>query len=169
MATSLKAQEVLDSLIGILQAQADQLPPIHARLGLPHEALEEDLDQLKQQLEITITKLVERRRIEVNELERRCHAVERDCSALGKCLGGGIGVDEKFLSLVHNEPVCHFSQLLIPQRLTWFYQVLPTRHTMILELQQELQKVYHHFVYFMPYSLLICKLLLHINRPTSLA
>lgn len=108
MATSLKAQEVLDSLIGVLQVQADQLPPIHARLGLRHEALEEDLDQLRQQLEITITKLVERRRVEVNEWERRCHTLERDCSALGKCLGSGMGVDEGFLSMVHSEPVCFF-------------------------------------------------------------
>lgn len=108
MATSLKAQEVLDSLIGVLQSQADQLPPIHARLGLPHEALEEDLDQLRQQLETTITKLVERRRVEVNEWERRCHAVERDCSALSKCLGGDMSVDEGFLSRVHSEPVCNF-------------------------------------------------------------
>lgn len=105
MATSLKAQEVLDSLIGVLQSQADQLPAIHARLGLPHEALEEDLNQLRQQLEITITKLVDRRRVEVNEWERRCHAVERDCSALGKCLGGGVSMDEAFITSVHSEPV----------------------------------------------------------------
>lgn len=105
MATSLKAQEVLDSLIGVLQGQADQLPAIHARLGLPHEALEDDLDHLRKQLEVTITTLVDRRRVEVNEWERRCHAVERDCSALGKCLGGNLALDEAFVTQLHDEPV----------------------------------------------------------------
>ncbi|KAF8316116.1 hypothetical protein DL93DRAFT_2227030 [Clavulina sp. PMI_390] len=124
MATSVKAQEVLNSLMGVLQAEAGKLPAIHAQLGLTHESLEEDLDHLRQELETTIKKLVNGRQLEVNDWERQCHAVERDCVALGKCLGGGVPMDEAFIALVHSEPV------------------LPKRHGMILKHQQDLQKTY---------------------------
>jgi protein regulator of cytokinesis 1 len=78
---------LLDSLHTHLQAQTQLLPTLHAQLGLPNSALEDELTALQAQLAATVDAQLSARREQVEQWMQKCAAVEsacgRYCTALG--------------------------------------------------------------------------------------
>ena len=81
---------LLNSLHSHLQAQTHLLPPLHAQLGLPSTALEDELAAIQQKLMSSVEAQIELRRREVDSWMQRCESVEEDCIRYQKALGGHI-------------------------------------------------------------------------------
>ncbi|KAG6890335.1 hypothetical protein C0992_002318 [Termitomyces sp. T32_za158] len=81
---------LLNSLHTHLQIQTQLLPTLHAQLGLPPSALEEELKDLEKQLMQSVERQIEQRQKEVDHWSEKCEIVEAECLRYSKALGGNI-------------------------------------------------------------------------------
>ncbi|KAJ3509210.1 hypothetical protein NLJ89_g5340 [Agrocybe chaxingu] len=123
--TAAALTSLLNSLHTHLQTQTQLLPTLHAQLGLPPSALEEDLKALQQQLVESVELQIEKRRKEVESWMERCDEIENQCVRYTKALGGNIKATGTNIGELRKE------------------QALPKRYEMISEYQEKLRQVYH--------------------------
>ncbi|KAJ7220568.1 microtubule associated protein-domain-containing protein [Mycena pura] len=116
---------LLNSLHTHLQTQTQLLPTLHAQLGLPPSALEDDLNVLQEQLRRSVEGHIELRRKEVDNWMDKCEAVEAQCVNYAKALGGNVKATGSSLDELRKE------------------KVLPTRYEMVAEYQERLRQLYH--------------------------
>lgn len=121
--TSTTLTSLLNSLHTHLQSQTQLLPTLHAQLGLPVSALEDELRALQQQLVEGVELRIDRRRKEVDEWMGKCDGLENDCIRYTKALGGNIKATGSSLGELRKE------------------QALPTRFELISEHQEKLRQV----------------------------
>lgn len=122
---------LLNSLHSHLQTQTHLLPPLHAQLGLPQSALEDELAAIQQNLMNSVEAQIEMRRKEVDMWMEKCEKVEEDCIRYQKSLGGHIKSTGNSVGELRKE------------------KVLPRRFEMASEHQEKLRQV--------PCSLLVCE------------
>ncbi|KAF8192990.1 microtubule associated protein-domain-containing protein [Pholiota molesta] len=106
---------LLNSLHSHLQSQTQFLPTLHAQLGLPPSALEDELRDLQQQLVEGVESQVNKRRQEVEEWANKCE----------DALGGNVKATGSSLAELRKE------------------NALPRRYEMISEYQEKLRQLYH--------------------------
>ncbi|RDB26715.1 Anaphase spindle elongation protein 1 [Hypsizygus marmoreus] len=123
--TSLLLTSLLNSLHTHLQSQTQLLPTLHAQLGLPATALEDELKTLQQQLMDSVESQIEKRRKEVNQWMEKCEAVENTCLRYSKALGGNIKATGSTVGELRKE------------------MVLPKRYEMVTGHQEKLRQLYH--------------------------
>ncbi|PPR07863.1 hypothetical protein CVT24_005600 [Panaeolus cyanescens] len=123
--TSMALTALLDSLHTHLQSQTQILPTLHAQLGLPPSALEDELMVLKEQLLDGVEKQVDKRRKEVQEWTDNCEEVERTCLRYTKALGGNIKATGTTIPDLKKE------------------QSLPKRYELLSAHQEKLRQAYH--------------------------
>ncbi|KAL4266299.1 MAP65/ASE1 family protein [Pleurotus pulmonarius] len=116
---------LLDSLHTHLQTQTRILPTLHAQLGLPPSALQDELNALKDHLIQSVESQVEGRRKEVEDWMAKCDGVEAECLKYCKSLGGNIKATGTTLGELRKE------------------QVLPRRFELVSEHQEKLRQLYH--------------------------
>jgi hypothetical protein len=124
--TSTSLTSLLASLHIELQAQTQLLPTLHAQLGLPPSALEDDLGALQKQLIQSVEDQVKSRRDEVEGWMDRCNTLEEDCLRYCNALGGHIKATGSTVGELRKE------------------QVLPRRFEHVMAYQAKLQKVRHY-------------------------
>lgn len=116
---------LLNSLHTHLQSQTQLLPTLHAQLGLPDTALADELSTLQQSLTKCVEDQIDGRRKEVGLWIGKCESVEEECARY--CLALGSDATSKgvtgSVADARKEPV------------------LPTRHGMLVELQEKLRQV----------------------------
>ncbi|CAK5262242.1 unnamed protein product [Mycena citricolor] len=116
---------LLNSLHTHLQTQTQLLPTLHAQLGLPASALEDELQALQEQLMRGVEAQIEERQKEVEGWMERCETVEVDCVQYSKALGGNAKATGSSLGELRKE------------------KVLPMRFEMVTEYQEKLRQLYH--------------------------
>lgn len=121
--TSTTLTSLLNSLHTHLQSQTQLLPTLHAQLGLPPSALEDELKALQQQLVQSVELQIGRRRKEVEEWNEKCNEIENQCVRYTKALGGNIKATGSSLGELKKE------------------HALPRRYEMIAEHQEKLRQV----------------------------
>lgn len=114
---------LLNSLHTHLQSQTQLLPTLHAQLGLPVTALEDELDSLKQKLMQSVESQIESRKKEVEKWVDKCGQVEVQCIRYSKALGGNIKATGSSVGELRKE------------------QALPKRFEMVSEYQEKLRQV----------------------------
>ncbi|KZP03749.1 hypothetical protein FIBSPDRAFT_968726, partial [Athelia psychrophila] len=122
---SLTLTSLLDSLHTHLQTQTELLPTLHAQLGLPSNALEDELKILQQHLMQSVESQIDVRRKEVDEWMGKCSGVEDVCVRYGKALGANVKVAGASIGELRKE------------------QVLPKRYQLVTAQQEKLRQVYH--------------------------
>ncbi|KAF8816428.1 hypothetical protein BYT27DRAFT_7154690 [Phlegmacium glaucopus] len=123
--TAMTLTSLLNSLHTHLQNQTQLLPTLHAQLGLPPTALEDELKTLQQQLVHGVELQINKRRKEVEHWVEKCDALENECVRYSKALGGNIKATGTSVAELRKE------------------QALPRRYEMISEYQEKLRQVYH--------------------------
>ncbi|KAG5652554.1 hypothetical protein H0H81_004615 [Sphagnurus paluster] len=123
--SSLTLTTLLNSLHTHLQTQTQLLPTLHAQLGLPPTAVEDELKTLQKQLMESVESQIEIRRQEVERWMEKCYAVEVECLRYSKALGGNIKATGSNVGELRKE------------------MVLPRRYEMVSEHQEKLRQVYH--------------------------
>lgn len=121
--TSYALTSLLDSLHTHIQHQTQLLPTLHAQLGLPPTAIEDELKSLKQQLVEGIERQVNIRRKEVDTWVEKCELVENECTRYSKALGGNTKVTGVSVAELKKEPV------------------LPKRYEMVATHKEKLRQV----------------------------
>ncbi|THU93332.1 hypothetical protein K435DRAFT_670441 [Dendrothele bispora CBS 962.96] len=116
---------LLNTLHSHLQTQTQLLPTLHAQLGLPPTALEDELKSLQQNLMQSVEAQVESRQKEVEKWIKKCDLVEVECIKYSKALGGNIKATGTSVGELRKETV------------------LPRRHEQALEYQEKLRQLYH--------------------------
>ncbi|KAK0199795.1 microtubule associated protein [Desarmillaria ectypa] len=116
---------LLNSLHSHLQAQTQLLPTLHAQLGLPPTALEEELLLIQENLMKSVESQIESRRKEVEMWTEKCEAVEENCSCYIKALGGNIKSTGSSIGELRKE------------------KALPRRYELLSEHQEKLRQLYH--------------------------
>ncbi|KAF7377604.1 hypothetical protein MSAN_00183200 [Mycena sanguinolenta] len=116
---------LLNSLHTHLHSQTQLLPQLHAQLGLPPSALEDELKNLQQQLMRSVEAQIDLRRREVDDWMEKCEAIEAECVHYTKALGGNIKATGNSLGELRKE------------------KVLPVRYEMVTEYQEKLRQLYH--------------------------
>lgn len=114
---------LLNSLHTHLQTQTQLLPTLHAQLGLPPSALEDELKALEKQLMLSVEAQVEGRRGEVEKWMEKCDEIENACLRYTKALGGNTKATGSSLGELRKE------------------QVLPRRYELVSEFQEKLRQV----------------------------
>lgn len=114
---------LLNSLHTHLQTQTQLLPTLHAQLGLPPTALEDELKALQEQLVKGVEKQIDLRRKEVEGWMEKCDRVENECLRYCKALGGNIKATGSSVGELRKE------------------QVLPRRYELVAEHQEKLRQV----------------------------
>lgn len=120
---SLTLTSLLDSLHTHLQTQTELLPTLHAQLGLPSNALEDELKILQQHLMQSVESQIDVRRKEVDEWMGKCSGVEDVCVRYGKALGANVKVAGASIGELRKE------------------QVLPKRYQLVTAQQEKLRQV----------------------------
>lgn len=120
---SLTLTSLLDSLHTHLQSQTQFLPTLHAQLGLPPTALEDELQALQQHLVQSVESHIDVRRKQVEEWLGKCNSVEGVCVRYGKALGGNVKVAGASLGELRKE------------------QTLPKRYQLVTVYQEKLRQV----------------------------
>lgn len=128
-ATSIALTALLNSLHTHLQTQTQLLPTLHAQLGLPPSALEDELKDLEKQLMQSVESQIEQRQKEVDHWNERCENVEAECLRYSKVLGGN--------TKATGSSVGELRKVL----------VLPKRFEMISEHQEKLRHACSIFVF----------------------
>ncbi|KAH7890454.1 microtubule associated protein-domain-containing protein, partial [Phlebopus sp. FC_14] len=105
-------------------AQTQLLPTLHAQLGLPPTALEDELQELQYALTRAVEAQIEVRSKQVEEWEGKCQEVELGCSRYTRALGTNAKVAGS-LNDIKSE------------------KVLPRRYERAMEYQEKLRQVYH--------------------------
>ncbi|KAF8901151.1 microtubule associated protein-domain-containing protein [Gymnopilus junonius] len=100
-------------------------PTLHAQLGLPPSALEDELKALQEQLVQSVELQIDRRRKEVETWMQKCDELEKHCLRYTQALGGNIKATGTSLGELRKE------------------QALPRRYERISEHQEKLRQVYH--------------------------
>ncbi|KAJ7176713.1 microtubule associated protein [Mycena filopes] len=116
---------LLNSLHTHLQSQTQLLPTLHAQLGLPPSALEDELKTLQQQLMRSVEAQIDTRRKEVENWMEKCESIEAECVNYAKALGGNVKATGSSLGELRKE------------------KVLPVRYEMVTEYQEKLRQLYH--------------------------
>ncbi|KAH6909944.1 microtubule associated protein [Coprinopsis sp. MPI-PUGE-AT-0042] len=116
---------LLNSLHTHLQSQTQLLPTLHAQLGLPPSALEDELKDLQNQLIQGVERQIDVRRKEVEEWMAKCTDVEAVCMRYTKALGGNVKSTGTTLGELRKE------------------QSLPRRFDLVTEFQEKLRQAYH--------------------------
>lgn len=114
---------LLNSLHTHLQSQTQLLPTLHAQLGLPPSALDDELEVLQQQLIRGVEEQVNKRRKEVEHWMEKCEEIETHCVRYSKALGGNIKATGSSLGELRKE------------------HALPKRFELISEFQEKLRQV----------------------------
>jgi len=120
-ATALTA--LLNSLHTHLQSQTQLLPTLHAQLGLPPSALEDELRSLQTELLRGVELQVDKRRKEVEKWMEQCEDIENQCMRYTKALGGNIKATGSSIGELKKE------------------HSLPRRYELISEYQEKLRQV----------------------------
>lgn len=120
---SVALTSLLNSLHTHLQSQTQLLPTLHAQLGLPTTAIEDELTALQQQLAECVEARVDVRRKQVDEWMGRCDEVERVCVRYCAALGAHVKVAGSSVGERRKE------------------MVLPRRYQMVSEYQEKLRQV----------------------------
>ena len=89
---SLTLTSLLNSLHTHLREQTELLPTLHAQLGLPATALEDELHTIQQHLMQSVEAQIDVRRKQVDEWMDKCSGVEDVCVRYGRALGGNVKV-----------------------------------------------------------------------------
>ena len=113
---------LLNSLHTHLQTHTQLLPTLHAQLGLPPSALEDDLKVLQEQLVQSVELQIDRRRKEVDGWMHKCDELEKHCLRYTQALGGNIKATGTSLGELKKE------------------QALPRRYERISEHQEKLRQ-----------------------------
>ncbi|KAF7369106.1 hypothetical protein MVEN_00237800 [Mycena venus] len=116
---------LLNTLHTHLQSQTQLLPTLHAQLGLPPSALEDELKNLQQQLMRSVEAQIDVRRKEVESWMEKCESIEAECVNYAKALGGNVKATGSSLGELRKE------------------KVLPVRYEMVTEYQEKLRQLYH--------------------------
>ncbi|ESK83169.1 microtubule associated protein [Moniliophthora roreri MCA 2997] len=116
---------LLNSLQSHLQAQTQHLPTLHAQLGLPATALEDELRTLQNNLMQSVEAQIDLRRKEVDVWMEKCDSVENECLKYSKALGGNIKATGSSVGELRKE------------------NVLPKRYELGTEYQEKLRQLYH--------------------------
>ncbi|KAG7095227.1 hypothetical protein E1B28_006002 [Marasmius oreades] len=116
---------LLDSLHSHLQTQTQLLPTLHAQLGLPATALEDELRVLRTKLMNGVESQIDLRKKEVEGWMHKCDVVETECLRYSKALGGNIKATGSSVGELRKEIV------------------LPKRYEIGLEYQEKLRQLYH--------------------------
>ncbi|KAJ7604655.1 microtubule associated protein [Roridomyces roridus] len=124
-ASPLTLTTLLNSLHTFLQSQTQLLPTLHAQLGLPSSALEDELHALQQQLMRSVEAQIDLRRQEVDGWMQKCDSVETACMSYAKSLGGNVKATGSSLGELRKQTV------------------LPVRYEMVTEYQEKLRQLYH--------------------------
>lgn len=114
---------LLNTLHSHLQTQTSHLPTLHAQLGLPSTALEDELALLQQTLMTTVENQIDARRKQVDTWLEKCEKVELECVQYSKALGGNIKATGTTVGELRKE------------------QILPRRFEMVSEYQEKLRQV----------------------------
>jgi len=114
---------LLNSLHTHLQTQTQLLPTLHAQLGLPPSALEEELKGLQKQLVKSVELQIDLRKKEVEQWMEKCEQLERGCVGYTKALGGNVKSIGGSLGELRKE------------------QSLPKRYDLAAEYQEQLRQV----------------------------
>lgn len=122
--TAASITSLLNSLHTHLQSQTQLLPTLHAQLGLPPSALEDDLRSLQRELISSVEIQVDKRRKEVEYWMELCSEIENQCVRYTKALGGNIKATGSSIGELRKE------------------QALPKRHDLIAEYQEKLRQVF---------------------------
>lgn len=121
--TATSITSLLNSLHTHLQSQTQLLPTLHAQLGLPPSALEDDLRSLQKELLSSVEVQVDKRRKEVEHWMEVCGDIENQCVRYTKALGGNVKATGSSLGELRKE------------------QALPKRHDLVTEYQEKLRQV----------------------------
>ncbi|KAG2004482.1 hypothetical protein CC2G_003035 [Coprinopsis cinerea AmutBmut pab1-1] len=124
-ASAMTLTSLLNSLHSHLQSQTQLLPTLHAQLGLPPSALEDELKDLQEQLIQGVERQIDLRRRQVDEWMAKCEAVETVCLRYTKALGGNTKSTGMTLGELRKE------------------QSLPRRFDLVSEYQEKLRQAYH--------------------------
>lgn len=116
---------LLNNLHSHLQTQTELLPTLHAQLGLPPTALEDDLKKLQSTLMEGVELQIDSRRKEVERWLEKCNEVEVECLSYTKALGGHIKATGSSVGELRK------------------VQSLPQRFDMVAEHQEKLRQVNH--------------------------
>lgn len=114
---------LLNNLHSHLQTQTELLPTLHAQLGLPPTALEDDLKKLQSTLMEGVELQIDSRRKEVDKWLEKCNQVEVECLRYTKALGGNIKATGSSLGELRK------------------VQSLPQRFDLVAEHQEKLRQV----------------------------
>ncbi|KAJ7768251.1 microtubule associated protein-domain-containing protein [Mycena metata] len=125
LSSPLTLTTLLNSLHTHLQSQTQLLPTLHAQLGLPPSALEDELETLQQQLMRSVEAQIDTRRKEVENWMEKCESIEAECISYAKALGGNVKATGSSLGELRKE------------------KVLPVRYEMVTEYQEKLRQLYH--------------------------
>lgn len=121
--TAAALTSLLNSLHTHLQSQTQFLPTLHAQLGLPATALEEELKSLQKQLIEGVERQIDMRRKEVDQWTEKCDRIEVECIRYSTALGGNIKATGSSVGELRKE------------------NVLPKRYDMVSEYQEKLRQV----------------------------
>ncbi|KAF9067284.1 microtubule associated protein-domain-containing protein [Rhodocollybia butyracea] len=125
MSSSSLLTALLNNLHTHLQTQTQLLPTLHAQLGLPPTALEDELKKLQNTLMEGVEIQIDSRRKEVEKWLEKCDAVEAECLKYAKALGGNIKAT--------GSSVGELRKTLS----------LPKRFELVSEHQEKLRQLYH--------------------------
>ncbi|KAF5377105.1 hypothetical protein D9757_008763 [Collybiopsis confluens] len=125
MATPSLLTTLLNNLHIHLQTQTQLLPTLHAQLGLPSTALEDDMKRLQNMLIEGVESQIDSRRKEVEKWLEKCGQVEVECLRYARALGGNIKITGSSVGELQK------------------IQSLPRRFEMIAEHQEKLRQLYH--------------------------
>ncbi|KIK71555.1 hypothetical protein GYMLUDRAFT_186402 [Collybiopsis luxurians FD-317 M1] len=125
MSTPSLLTTLLNNLHTHLQTQTQLLPTLHAQLGLPPTALEDDLKRLQNMLIEGVEAQIDSRRKEVEKLLEKCGHVEVECLRYTKALGGNVKATGSSVGELRK------------------VQSLPKRFEMVAEHQEKLRQLYH--------------------------
>ena len=120
---SVALTSLLNSLHSHLQSQTQLLPRLHAQLGLPPSALEDELTNLEQLLRQSVDARIDSRRKEVAEWIDKCEFVEAECMGYAKALGGNVKATGNSVSELRKE------------------KDLPQRYHLVAEYREKLRQV----------------------------
>jgi Ase1/PRC1/MAP65 family protein len=121
---------LLNTLHTHLQTQTQLLPTLHAQLGLPATALEDELNTLQKKLMQSVEEQVESRQKEVENWLEKCDSVEVECLKYSKALGGNIKATGTSVGELRKETI------------------LPRRFEQATEYQEKLRQVGFDAVFF---------------------
>jgi len=117
--SSLALSTLLSTLHTHLNAQTQFLPTLHAQLGLPQTALEDELQTLQHTLTKAVESQIEVRKKQVEDWIGKCEGVESGCARYSRALGTNAKVagslsdlkDEKVLPRRYDNAIAYQEKL----------------------------------------------------------